>query len=647
MDLRGSRKKTVSGAAYERILRLKRSRSGSKAAVTRRQRELLELMRNSDDVDQVRAKFLELELAMRNFNEAHDKYHAELIDESAIRDSIEYFESVKREGTSVFKSFDAWLQSAEFKLQGELDLAISLHPEDSISNIGSVNSKSAASSRGHKSVKSSASSRLSRSSTTSCARLRASAKKAALSVEASALRTRQDIQLQELLLKQKKENFELETELAKAEAEEKVYTCCREQSQLTSSAQLPTSHETMKESTVKIPERQEKIPLTPAGHFSTSTPLNPDTGEWKGYKYFRSTNSGESVEDGLLKQHLELSHENVSHAIEVQKLQQQQNQQLQELLKQQQLQTLAITLPQPEISVFSGDPVKYSAFVRAFETLIESKTSSPNSRLYYLVQYTSGEVKELMQSCLSMDPEEGYKTARALFKVRYGQSYKIATALIDQVTKSPQIKPDDGPALQRYSVLLSSCKNSLKEIGYLSKIENPDILQRIIGRLPIWLRQRWRERADYITEDLKRDLTIADVAEFVEAKARIANHPVFGNIYPNEDKNNAASTGTKVNTEQHQRSTKGLLSRHKELPRKVPLTYLRVTLNMRQTNQMSSARCAKRVIGCLAARCSEESRLTSELVFCVVEVCVIIVLWRDRWQCLAPNRATARLWDVR
>ena len=121
MDLRGLRKKTVAGAVYERILRLKCSRSGSKAAVTRRQRELLELMRNSDNVDQVRAKFLELELAMTNFNEAHYKYHAELIDESAIQDSIEYFESVRRVGTSVFKSFDAWLQSAEFKLQGELE----------------------------------------------------------------------------------------------------------------------------------------------------------------------------------------------------------------------------------------------------------------------------------------------------------------------------------------------------------------------------------------------------------------------------------------------------------------------------------------------------------------------------------------------
>ena len=81
-----------------------------------------------------------------------------------------------------------------------------------------------------------------------------------------------------------------------------------------------------------------------------------------------------------------------------------------------------------------------------------------------------------MQSCLSINPKEGYKTARALLKDIYGQNYKIATALIDRVTKTPQIKSGDGPALQRYSVLLTGCKNSLKKIGYLNKIENPDTL---------------------------------------------------------------------------------------------------------------------------------------------------------------------------
>ena len=83
-----------------------------------------------------------------------------------------------------------------------------------------------------------------------------------------------------------------------------------------------------------------------------------------------------------------------------------------------------------------------------------------------------------MQSCLLINPKEGYKTARALLKDRYGRSYKIATALIDRGTKTPQIKSNDGPALQRYSVLLTGCKNSLKEIGYLNKIETLKLSKR-------------------------------------------------------------------------------------------------------------------------------------------------------------------------
>ena len=134
--------------------------------------------------------------------------------------------------------------------------------------------------------------------------------------------------------------------------------------------------------------------------------------------------------------------------------------------------------------MFSGVPVDYSDFVRGFENLIERKTSSPNSRLYYLVQYTSGEVKELMQSCLCMKPEEGYKTPRALLKDRYGQSYKIATALVDQVRKSPQIKADDGPALLCFALLHCS-SHSAKDHWKTSDGATAEMV----------------EKADSITED--------------------------------------------------------------------------------------------------------------------------------------------------
>ena len=82
---------------------------------------------------------------------------------------------------------------------------------------------------------------------------------------------------------------------------------------------------------------------------------------------------------------------------------------MQQILQRQQESTLALTLPQPEVPTFGGDPIEYWGFIRAFENLIESKTSSESARLYYLVQYTSSKVQEMVSSCLSMKAEEGYQ----------------------------------------------------------------------------------------------------------------------------------------------------------------------------------------------------------------------------------------------
>ena len=208
----------------------------------------------------------------------------------------------------------------------------------------------------------------------------------------------------------------------------------------------------------------------------------------------------------------------------------QQNFKMQELIQRQQESTMALTLPQPQVPTFTGNPIDYWPFIRAFENLIETKTSRESARLYYLVQYTSGEVQELVKSCLTMKAEIGYREARSLLKKRYGQSYRIASAYVDKLAKGPPIKSEDGEALRRFSTALTGCKNTLKEIGYLSKVENPDTLKAIVNRLPFGLRQKWRDVADNITEAQGREITIEDLSNFVTAKARAATHAIFGNL---------------------------------------------------------------------------------------------------------------------
>ena len=106
----------------------------------------------------------------------------------------------------------------------------------------------------------------------------------------------------------------------------------------------------------------------------------------------------------------------------------------------------------------------------------------------------------------------------------------IAASYVDRVTNGPSIEPDDTEDLQRFSILLTSCKNMLRTIGYSSKLESPDCLRKIVNRLPYNLRRNWRDVVDNITQRESQEITVGDITTFVEAKARACSHPIFGNL---------------------------------------------------------------------------------------------------------------------
>ena len=161
------------------------------------------------------------------------------------------------------------------------------------------------------------------------------------------------------------------------------------------------------------------------------------------------------------------------------------------------------------MQVFDGGPINYYNFVQSFTNLSEAKTTDSNLRLHYLVQYTRGDVHDTMKSCLAMDPERGYIEARHFLKERYGQGYKIATALAERLINGPPIKNEDCNALEKLSIALTNCKNILQDIGYLNKVDNPDLLQKIVDAsyMPHTLRRSWCDKADDITTNEQREIT--------------------------------------------------------------------------------------------------------------------------------------------
>ena len=449
-------------------------------------------------------------------------------------------------------------------LQRLRDLAISankshenteIRPQDSVSNIASrdgsrVSMRSSASSRS--SIRSSAS-----------AKAKAAAKKAILEAEAATLQRLYAIQEEELRLRQRKRLLELQTDIAKAEAEEKVYVEAAAQETRNYFLVDQTGEDTAgtplftTPTTAAIETRnprnavdntsQEVVDHIENGHqiqstnvrprqpclpeeetpLSKDSRLNPSAAEWS-HDLSRSFLPG-SPNGDLIVRMLD-TQDRQSHTF-------------QQLLQHQQQSIVALTLPQSDLPIFDGDPTEYCDFVRAFENLIESKTHSSSARLYYLVQYTAGEVQELMRSCLSMKEDQGYREARRLLLERYGQSYRIATAFVERITNGPPFKAEDGPGLQKFSILLTSCSNTLKEIGYINKLENPDGLKKIIDRLPYGLKLRWREVVDTVMQKEKRDVTVKDITDFIQIRARVANHPIFGKILSDAKRNDPNNHG--------------------------------------------------------------------------------------------------------
>ena len=223
--------------------------------------------------------------------------------------------------------------------------------------------------------------------------------------------------------------------------------------------------------------------------------------------------------------------------------QKQLNAELVKILKQQNVVSMSLKesqdkmmLPQRTMECFDGsDITKFKAFIQSFRHLIEAKTTNDSDRLYYLEQYTRSLPQELVRSCCHMDPSRGYSTAMKLLKEKYDNDFDIASAFIDKIEAWPNIKPEDGQNLERFTVLLTSCLNYAKDIKALEQLNSPKEMLVILSKLPYKLRERWRSHVLYL-QDQSEEVTFEKLAQFIKREAKIINMPVFGNLKGPETK---------------------------------------------------------------------------------------------------------------
>jgi hypothetical protein len=187
-----------------------------------------------------------------------------------------------------------------------------------------------------------------------------------------------------------------------------------------------------------------------------------------------------------------------------------------------------LSLPQPEVTKFTGDLANYRTFISTSDSRVAIRSSSNADKLYYLDQHLVGEPKDLIGGCFHLDSDTGYSEARKLLDKEYGDLYKISMMYLSKITEWPVIKADDNVGLKKLSLFLVNCYHAMKCMSYLNVLIHPPNMLNIVQKLPFYLQNKWREHASRMRRTSQTIMQFQDLMEFTASASDTANDPVYG-----------------------------------------------------------------------------------------------------------------------
>ena len=141
--------------------------------------------------------------------------------------------------------------------------------------------------------------------------------------------------------------------------------------------------------------------------------------------------------------------------------------------------------------MFTGNLLQYPIWIKAFETLIESRAIKPTERLHPLVKYMDGEAKEVVDGFMFLDSEDAYQKAKGMLAKRFGDPFSVAAAYWRRLEAWPKLSPSNSTGLRKYADPLVQCEKAMDKIGSLGVLKDDQENRKMVAKLPKWLIDRW------------------------------------------------------------------------------------------------------------------------------------------------------------
>ena len=116
-----------------------------------------------------------------------------------------------------------------------------------------------------------------------------------------------------------------------------------------------------------------------------------------------------------------------------------------------------------------------------------------------------------------------------LLRKKFGNEYRMAFAYETKALDWPNVRGEDGAALERFSIFLECCKGAVSGSRYRLSFQ-PGNSQKLVLKLPYNLRERWLRAPNDIIELQSKPMDFSDLIVFVDLEASIVTSPVFGRI---------------------------------------------------------------------------------------------------------------------
>ena len=236
-------------------------------------------------------------------------------------------------------------------------------------------------------------------------------------------------------------------------------------------------------------------------------------------------------------------------------------------------------LPLPEPGIFTGDPLKYPVWVKAFETQIESRAINSAEILHFLGKYVSGEAKSVVEGFMLLDGDDAYEKAKKQLSKRFGNSFAVASAFRKRLDGWAQVAPSDGLNLRKFADLLVQCETAMQKISSLKVLDDDQENHKMVSKLPRWAAVRWGRLVHNWKEEKDSFPPFSEFVKFVVKEADIACDPVnLRKINKEEDSKRPKNQGDGA-------SGRKFPIRHERNPRNIMATNKSEETDPNDTNQ--------------------------------------------------------------